>query len=151
ELAGGDRLARALVLHTLDPDARASHRAAISSAAASAAAAASPLALLRRIADADPDGERDVPTRVETMLILGDLPLPAQLPARRLADPAAAAVGGGARAGDVVIAAGEAVDALVVVADGELALGDARTLGKGEAVDELAWFAPAALAAPLVA
>src|SRR5262249_34443501 len=65
ELAGGDRLSRALVLHTLDADARASHRATISSAAASAAAVASPLALLRRIADADADGDRDVPTRVE--------------------------------------------------------------------------------------
>jgi hypothetical protein len=151
ELAGGDRLARALVLHTLDADARASHRATISSAAASAAAAASPLALLRRIADADADGDRDVPTRVETMLILGDVPLLAQLTARQLADLAAVADWRSARADDVVAPAGEALDALIVVADGELSLGDGRAIARGHAVDELAWFAPAPLAAPLVA
>ncbi|HTJ44050.1 MAG TPA: hypothetical protein VL463_18215 [Kofleriaceae bacterium] len=151
EVGGGDRLARALVLHTLDAGARASHRATISSAAASAAAAASPLALLRRIADAEAEEDRDVPTRVETMLILGDVPLLAALTARQLADLAGKAAWKSARAGDTVANAGESLDALIVVADGELALGDDRVIARGQAVDELAWFAPAPLAAPLVA
>ncbi|MCE9575946.1 MAG: hypothetical protein K8W52_22535 [Deltaproteobacteria bacterium] len=150
ELAGGDRLARALVLHALDADDRATHREAIAAAATQAAAAANPLALLRRINDATDLGERDVPTRVETMLILGDLPLLAQLTARQLADLAAPAVWRSARAGDVVIAAGEPLDALVVVADGELAMGASR-FGRGQAIDELAWFAPASIPDAVVA
>jgi hypothetical protein len=150
ELAGGDRLARALVLHALDPDARATHRDAIAAAASQAAAAANPLALLRRINDASALGERDVPTRVETMLILGELPLLAQLTARQLGDLAGAAGWRTIRGGDLVIAAGEALDALLVVADGELAMGD-RRFGRGQAVDELAWFAPGPVADAVIA
>ncbi len=149
ELAGGDRLARALVLHALDADDRAIHRDAIAAAATQAAAAANPLALLRRINDAD-EGERDVPTRVETMLILGDLPLLAQLTARQLADLAAPAAWRSARPGDVVVAAGEPLDALVVVAEGELGMGASR-FGRGQAIDELAWFAPTTVIDPVIA
>jgi CRP-like cAMP-binding protein len=78
------------------------------------------------------------------------VPLLAQLTARQLADLAAAAAWRSARAGDVVAPAGEPIDALIVVADGELAV-DGRAIGRGAAVDELAWFSPAALPAPLVA
>ena len=151
ELGGGDRLARALVLHAMGADDRASHRDAISSAAAEAAAAASPLALLRRIADADADGDRDMPSRVETMLVLGDVPLLAELTARQLADLAAVTAWRTARAGDVVVPAGEPLDALVVVADGELTADGGRAWTRGQAVDELAWFAPAPVAAAVVA
>jgi CRP-like cAMP-binding protein len=105
---------------------------------------------LRRINDASALGERDVPTRVETMLILGELPLLAQLTARQLGDLAGAAGWRTIRGGDLVIAAGEALDALLVVADGELAMGD-RRFGRGQAVDELAWFAPGPVADAVIA
>jgi len=140
ELAFGDRLSRALVLHALGAAGRAAHRAAIAAAARDAASALSPLDLLRRITSG-PRGEDDVPTRVETLLVLGKVPILAELTTRQLADVAEAARWHGAAAGETVVAAGDVVEALVVVADGELTAG-ARRLGRGAAVDELALVAP---------
>ena len=41
----------------------------------------------------------------------------------------------------MLVTAGDPIDALIVVEDGELALGD-RAIGEGEVVDELACVAP---------
>jgi CRP-like cAMP-binding protein len=49
------------------------------------------------------------------------------------------------RAGEVLVTAGDPLEALVVVEDGELTLGT-RRIGAGEVVDELACVAPQAVA-----
>jgi hypothetical protein len=152
ELAGRDRLARALVLHTLGAAGRSAHRDAIADAAQAEAAAASATDLLRRLTEAFDDhvdeGATDMPTRVETLIALGRVPLLAALSTRQLADVAERARWVTAREGEVLITAGDPIDALIVVEDGELALG-ARRIGKGEVVDELACVAPAAAPADL--
>ncbi|MGE5186897.1 MAG: cyclic nucleotide-binding domain-containing protein, partial [Acidobacteriota bacterium] len=152
ELAGRDRLARALVLHALGAAGRSAHRDTIARAAHAEALATSPAELLRRLAEAvdDPIEEgADMPSRVETLIALGRVPLLASLTTRQLADVAERARWATARTGDVVVTAGDPIDALIVVEDGELQLGD-RLIGKGEVVDELACVAPAAAPADLV-
>lgn len=86
-----------------------------------------------------------MPSRVESLIALGRVPLLAALTTRQLADLAERARWTHARAGGVVLSAGDLLDALVVVDDGELALGE-RRIGKGEVVDELACVAPALVA-----
>ncbi len=145
ELAGRDRLARGLVLHALGAAGRSAHRDTITHAARAEALATSPTDLLRRLTSAVADeGAPDMPTRVETLIALGRVPLLAALSTRQLADVAERAHWSTARAGDLVAAAGEPLDALLVVEDGELALGD-RIIAPGEAVDELACVAPVPL------
>ncbi|HEU4614600.1 MAG TPA: cyclic nucleotide-binding domain-containing protein, partial [Kofleriaceae bacterium] len=110
--------------------------------------------LLRRLTEAIDDGvdegATDMPTRVETLIALGRVPLLAALSTRQLADVAERARWMTAREGDVLITAGDPIDALIVIEDGELRLAD-RPIGKGEVVDELACVAPVAAAADLVA
>jgi hypothetical protein len=149
ELAGNDRLARALVLDGLGASGRAAHRDAIAAAAQAAADRSSPVALLRRLAggeDADSEQDDDVETRVETLIVLGKVPLLAQLTTRQLADVAERAHWQDVAADTVVIAAGETVDALWVVVDGELAATDGRTWRRDEALDDLAVVAPSTFA-----
>jgi hypothetical protein len=145
ELAGGDRLARALILDGLGAAGRAAHRDAISAAAK--AATEMSVALLRRIAsgdDADEDEDADVETRVETLIVLGKVPLLAHLTTRQLADVAERARWHEVAADAVVIAAGETVDTLWIVVDGELAAADGgKTWGREQTVDDLAVVAPA--------
>ncbi|MEO7092600.1 MAG: cyclic nucleotide-binding domain-containing protein, partial [Polyangiales bacterium] len=158
ELAGRDRLARGLVLHLLGSAGRSAHRASITDAARAEALATSPAELLRRVTDAlhettgEPartdEGEPDMPSRVETLMALGRVPLIASLTTRQLADVAERARWTHAREGSVVITAGDPLDALIVVEDGELELGK-RTIVKGEVVDELACVAPIAVTADL--
>ena len=155
ELAGRDRLARALVLHAASAEDRAAHRATIARAAHAEVAAASPHDLLRRIVqrvgedlDASPaasDDTTEMPTRVETLIALGRVPMLAALSTRQLADVAERARWVDLAPGAVVVAAGEPIDALIVVDDGELELAG-RRYASGEVVDELACVAP--LAAP---
>jgi CRP-like cAMP-binding protein len=90
-----------------------------------------------------------MPSRVETLIALGRVPLLAALSTRQLADVAERARWVTARSGDVVIGVGDPIDALIVVDDGELALGD-RAMVKGDVVDELACVAPALATADLV-
>ncbi|MDX2089951.1 MAG: cyclic nucleotide-binding domain-containing protein [Kofleriaceae bacterium] len=148
ELAGRDRLARGLVLHILGADGRSAHRESIASAARAEALAVSPADLLRRVSEAvaEPadEGEPDMPSRVETLLALSRVPLLASLSTRQLADVAERARWSNVREGSVVLTAGDLLDALILVDDGELRAG-ARTISKGEVVDELACFAPASL------
>ena len=91
-----------------------------------------------------------MPSRVETLIALGRVPLLAALTTRQLADVAERARWVHARQGSVVITAGDLVDALIVVEDGELALGERRIV-KAEAVDELACVAPQPVPHDLVA
>jgi hypothetical protein len=152
ELAGRDRLARALVLHVLGAAGRSAHRDAIARAAHAEAAAASTHDLVRRLTDAvdDPiDEGADMPSRVETLIALGRVPLLAPLSTRQLADIAERARHATAKEGTVLVTAGDPIDALLVVEDGELRLGD-RRMTAGEVVDELACVAPVAAAADLV-
>ncbi len=152
ELAGRDRLSRALVLHSLGAAGRSAHRDAIAQAAQAEAAAASATDLLRRLTEAVDDkvdeGATDMPTRVETLIALGRVPLLASLSTRQLADVAERARWVTAREGSVLITSGDPIDALIVIEDGELQLGT-RRLGRGEVVDELACVAPAAAPADL--
>ena len=160
ELAGRDRLARGLVLHVLGAAGRSAHRDQITSAARAEALAATPADLLRRVTEAvtelaEPTGEPalategdDMPSRVETLIALGKVPLLASLSTRQLADVAERARWSTVREGSVVVTAGDPIDALILVDDGELVLGD-RAIGKGEVVDELAPFAPAPIASDL--
>ena len=86
-----------------------------------------------------------MPSRVETLIALGRVPLLAALTTRQLADVAERARWSHVRQGAVVVTAGDLVDALIVVEDGELALGERRIV-RGEIVDELACFAPQSIA-----
>jgi DNA gyrase subunit B len=149
---GRDRLSRALVLHALGATGRSAHREAIAAAAHAEAAAASATDLLRRLTEAVDDnvdeGASDMPTRVETLISLGRVPLLAALSTRQLADVAERTRWVSAREGSVLITAGDPIDALIVVEDGELQLGNRRIV-KGEVVDELACVAPTAAPADL--
>jgi hypothetical protein len=153
ELAGHDRLSRALVLHALGAAGRSAHRETIARAAHAEAAAASAHDLLRRLTEAVDDdveeGTSDMPSRVETLIALGRVPLLASLSTRQLADIAERARWATAKEGAVLVTAGDPIDALIVVEDGELRLGD-RRFGAGEVVDELACVAPVAAPADLV-
>jgi hypothetical protein len=152
ELAGRDRLARALVLHALGASARSIHRDTIARAAHAEALAASATDLLRRLTEAidDPveEGTSDMPSRVETLIVLGRVPLLASLSTRQLADVAERVRWLTAREGAVLVGASDPIDALIVVDDGELVLGDRRIV-KGEVVDELACVAPIIASADL--
>ncbi|HEY6037378.1 MAG TPA: cyclic nucleotide-binding domain-containing protein, partial [Kofleriaceae bacterium] len=151
ELAGRDRLARALMLHALDRAGRSAHRDTIGEAARAEALAADPAELLRRLDEPDEleEGVTDMPSRVETLIVLGKVPLLAALTTRQLADVAERARWVTAKAGEVVVSAGDPLDALIVVDDGELGFGE-RRIRKAEVVDELACVAPAAAAFDLV-
>ncbi|HEX4452454.1 MAG TPA: cyclic nucleotide-binding domain-containing protein [Kofleriaceae bacterium] len=164
ELAGRDRLARALVLHAVAD--RSAYRAAIGEAARGEALAANPAELAKKLARAafgasaaeagraanaqvDDEGATEMPSRVETLIALGKIPLLATLTTRQLADVGERARWISIAADRVVVGAGDPIDALIVVADGELAFGD-RTIAAGQVVDELACVAPVVAVADLV-
>jgi len=175
ELAGRDRLSRALVLHTLGAAGRSAHRDTIADAARAEALALSPRALVDKLSHAlvrgaardrprpgalddgllaegaggqADDGGPDMPSRVETLIALGRVPLLASLTTRQLADVAERARWTPAREGAIVVTAGDPIDALIVVEEGELACGD-RRIARSEVVDELACVAPVITAADL--
>lgn len=148
ELAGGDALLRGLLVRALGAE-RARYRTAIADAARAAAAEVSPLDLLRRITEPD-DDVVDVPAAVEKMVLLSSLPLLGELTTPQIASLAERAQVVDLAEGEVLHAEGERLDALVIVAAGELAVGD-RTVGAGHAVDELAPMAPRPLPSAIVA
>ena len=86
-----------------------------------------------------------MPSRVETLIALGRVPLLASLTTRQLADVAERARWVSVREGAILVTSGDLLETLVVVDDGELALGERRII-KGEVVDELACVAPALVA-----
>ena len=148
ELAGADPLLRHLLVRALGAE-RTRFRAAIADAARAAAAEVSPLDLLRRITEPDEDGV-DVPAAVEKMVLLSSLPLLGELTTPQIAALAERAQVVDLAAGEVLHAEGERLDSLVIVADGELAIG-ARIIKAGQAIDELAPMAPRPLPASVVA
>ncbi|HEX4422071.1 MAG TPA: cyclic nucleotide-binding domain-containing protein, partial [Kofleriaceae bacterium] len=166
ELAGRDRLARALVLHALGAAGRSAHRDTIAQAARAEASALAPNELLHKLirsmdqtaaapdpthaaaAEVEQDRATDMPSRVETLIALGRVPLLASLTTRQLADVAERARWTPARQGSIVITGGDLIDALIVVEDGELGYGERRIV-QGEVVDELACVAPVATTADL--
>jgi len=161
EIAGRDRLARALALHAIGSAGRTAHRETITHAAKAEALAASASDLFRRVTDALADAETaeieptleggpDMPSRVESLIALGRVPLLAALTTRQLADVAERVRWVHVREGGGIITAGDLLDALIVVDDGELGLGE-RRIGKGEVVDELACVAPSLVAHDLYA
>jgi hypothetical protein len=152
ELAGRDRVARALALHGLGAAGRSAHRDTISSAALAEVRQATAADLARKVTGAvrhrASDGGADMPSRVESLIALGRVPLLASLTTRQLADVAERSRWLPMREGGVIVAAGDLIDALIVVDEGELVLGE-RRIGKGEVVDELACVAPVAAAGDL--
>ena len=148
ELTGGDPLLRPLLVRALGAD-RARYRTAIADAARAAAAEVSPLDLLRRITAPAEDGQ-DVPAAVEKMLLLAGLPLLAEATTPQIGALAERAEVLDLAADDILCADGERLDALVVVAEGALVMGD-RRITAGQAVDELAPMAPRPVPAAVVA
>nr|MBP9088830.1 cyclic nucleotide-binding domain-containing protein [Kofleriaceae bacterium] len=144
ELIGPDAIARSFAMDFLDVQARMRQRNAIASVATAQMQAANAVEILRRVHDVTQDSQVEMPSRVETLIVLGKVPLLGALSSRQLSDLAERARWQSAPPGAVIIAGGEVVDALWVVASGELRIGD-RFVGEGESVDELAWVAPLAL------
>jgi hypothetical protein len=146
------------VLHVLGSADRSAHRDTIAKAAQAEVLAASPNELLKRLAHAMTEtdaasapveeGASEMPSRVETLMALGRVPLLAGLSTRQLADVAERARWVTAKEGSVLVSAGDPIDALIVVEDGELQISERRIV-KGEVVDELACVAPAAAAGDL--
>jgi CRP-like cAMP-binding protein len=104
---------------------------------------------LRRITE-PADDDRNVPAAVEKMVLLSSLPLLGELTTPQIAALAERAQTVDLADGEVLHAEGERLDALVIVADGELRLGE-RAITAGHAVDELAPMAPRPLPVALVA
>jgi hypothetical protein len=139
ELTGPDPLTRQLVLLALPAARRADFRGALGVAARAAVDAIAPLELLRRVTDDDEDD--DVPAAVDVMLALAEVPLLARLTTPQLAALAERGQLVRLAAGATAVADGELIDALLVVVDGAVEV-DGRTVARGQAVDELAAFAP---------
>src|SRR5262249_57538263 len=96
----------------------------IGQAAEAEGAAASAGELLRSLTEAVDDavdeGVSDMPTRVQTLIALGRVPLLVSLSTRQLADVAERARWVTAREGAVLITAGAPNASLIVVQDGQL-------------------------------
>jgi hypothetical protein len=152
ELRGADASSRRILLDSL-PDL-AAHRDALTSAAHTLASAADPHRLLRRLASpissavAPPEGT-DMPSHVETLLVLSKVPLFADLTTRQLDELARKTTWRTVAPGQLIHSASSLLDALLIVVDAELTLSD-RRFPPGAVVDELAWFAPRPLLADLL-
>lgn len=143
ELGGGDAISRRILLARLPAAALARHRGALAGAAHQLARAADPERLLRRLANSSPatDEGADMPSPVETLLALSQLPLFAGLSTRQLDELARRARRRRAAAGTVIAARGQPLETLILVEEGELVIASRRVLA-GALVDELAWLAP---------
>jgi hypothetical protein len=113
ELAGGDALARVLLVSALGGEGRAQLREAIRAAARAGADDLDPLRLIARV-HAEKE-EPDVPRSVDTMVFLHALPLFTELLPSQLAELAAACVWETVGAGEQV-----EIDGLVAVASGQV-------------------------------
>lgn len=145
ELGGGDAISRRILLARLPAAALARHRGALAGAAHQLARAADPERLLRRLANSSPatDEGSDMPSPVETLLALSQLPLFAGLSTRQLDELARRARRRRAAAGTVIAVRGQPLETLILVEEGELVIAERRVLA-GALVDELAWLAPRA-------
>lgn len=145
ELGGGDAISRRILLARLPAAALARHRGALAGAAHQLARAADPERLLRRLANSSPATNEgaDMPSPVETLLALSQLPLFAGLSTRQLDELARRARRRRAAAGTVIAVRGQPLETLILVEEGELVIASRRVLA-GALVDELAWLAPRA-------
>lgn len=145
ELMGRDLLTRDLLVHALGSEGRASYRESISSAASEAAHAMDPLALVERLAEGNNDKLlSDVPSILETIVILSELPLFADLSTVQLEELATVVSWKSIDEGDVLMTQGDDAHCMYVVRSGSLDVlvdGVKRAqLGSGEPVGELALF-----------
>lgn len=151
ELRGADASSRRILLDSL-PDL-AAHRDALTSAAHHLASAADPHRLLRRLATpaTSPSSEgADMPSHVETLLVLSKVPLLADLSTRQLDELARKTTWKTVSPGQLLLSASTPLDALLILVDAELTLGS-TTFPAGSVVDDLAWFAPRPLPSDLLA
>ncbi len=145
ELMGRDLLTRDLLVHALGSQGRATFRESISSAASEAIAAVDPIALALRLAEGNDDKLlSDVPSILETIVILSELPLFADLSTVQLEELATVVTWKSIAEGDVLMTQGDDAHCMYVVCSGRLEVlvdGVKRAeLGTGEPVGELALF-----------
>ncbi len=157
ELAGSDRIARAIVVYALGSRGRAQHRDAIAAAASNAAHNLNALQLLRRITDSSesngraepaPEEDEDVPRSVETMMALSQISMFADLSTRQLSELADVVRWQTASNQEVILAEDEAGDAMFFVLSGKVRVDVATDsgnhnlgeLGPGEPFGEMALF-----------
>jgi hypothetical protein len=164
ELAGGDRLARQLAIYALGDRGRSALRDDIAEAARRALDEIAADELWERLEGSlDPrngDNEADeMPRSVESVMVLSELPLFADLTTRELAELAEVVTWVSARPGEVLCAEGEVGEAMFFVLSGavrvERAAGDGAvvvaTLGPGEPFGEMALFDDEVRSATVVA
>ncbi len=145
ELVGRDMLTRDLLVHALGSEGRATYRSSISSAASVAAQAMDPMALVERLTGSKGDTlGADVPSILETIVILSELPLFADLSTVQLEELATVVRWRSIDAGEVLMTQGEDAHCMYVVRSGSLEVlvdGERKAeLGSGEPVGELALF-----------
>jgi hypothetical protein len=152
EVAGADGLTRRVFLAALSQRGLSAHRVVISAAAHHLASAADPRRLLRRLSESTEPGDEgaEMPSQIETLLVLTNVSLFVGLATRQLDELARRTRWRAVRKGDVVAIAGQPLEVLWIVEDGELFCG-ARRIVSGEIVDDLAWIAPRAPAHDVVA
>jgi hypothetical protein len=145
ELGGRDLLTRDLLVHALGSEGRATFRASIASAASIAAKAVDPMALVERLRGSNDDKLlAEVPSILETIVILSELPLFADLSTVQLEELATVVRWQSVAEGEVLMNQGEDAHCMYVVCSGSLDVlvdGVKRaSLGSGEPVGELALF-----------
>jgi hypothetical protein len=145
ELAGRDVLTRDLLVHALGSEGRATYRESIASAATAAARAVDPMALVERLAGGNNDKVlSDVPSLLETIVILSELPLFADLSTVQLEELATVVRWESAAEGEVLMHQGEDAHCMYLLRSGSLDVvvdGEKKAeLGAGEPVGELALF-----------
>ncbi len=145
ELVGRDLLTRDLLVHALGREGRATFRESISSAASAAASVIDPMALVERLTSSKDDTLlADVPSILETIVILSELSLFADLSTVQLEELATVVRWQPLSEGDVLMTQGEDAHCMYVVRSGSLEVlvdGVKRAeLGQGEPVGELALF-----------
>ena len=145
ELAGRDGLTRDLLVQALGSEGRAKYREMISSAATAVAAEADPMSLVRRlVGQEDASLLTEVPSILETIVILSDLPLFADLSTVQLEELASVVQWQSLRDGEVLMEQGEEGHCMYMLQAGTLdVLVDGNACAKlqqGEPVGELALF-----------
>lgn len=156
EIAGRDRLTRDLIVLALGSEGRASYRESISSAASAAASALDPLAMVERLVGAGRDiVAEDVPSLLETIVALSELPLFAELSTAQLEQLAASVQWRSIAKGETLMAEGEDAHCMFFVRTGQLEVIVAgervAEIGTGEPVGELALFSEDRRTATVVA
>lgn len=146
QLTSRDSLTRDLLLYAMDGNARSSFRKSIGSAASTAASAMDATALVKRIvADGRDTIALDVPTTLETIVALSELPLFEDLTTIQLEELAKVVDWVSLGEGETLMEQGEEATCMYFVRQGELRVQvdgqNVATLGQGEPVGEMGLFA----------